>query len=418
MSAPTVDPADRGEMRPSGAGGAGGVGGADGAFDPLLPRGVAVVWFLALLAFAAGLAVGALAGAGVAVPGTSILSLAAVLLGVTGQAMLYARRGYDALDRLQRRATASVALASTLAAGGIVALIVFGPERPIGTITAVAAAGVMAAAGAAAASTSVLIRPHVEAMPAHVWAGIGGAGLAVPFMVAGADPTLIVALALALAVYDRWRGRRTQRDVEARIALSESIDRRDLPVRGLPGTPLVTPTRPARPWSRRERRLTIALGVAALLTVVGAFIGGALLGDATPDLVAPGQGLAVTALGAVPLLVQIALLLRVAAPARRTVIVTGAVLVAASLAVLIAPTDAVVLVAWAVQSVAAGVATARITRMLVSGTALGQTAIVVTVALAWWALVVTSGGIALAFGAVVTTLLAVRRRANGIPPAA
>ncbi|MGY6497254.1 MAG: hypothetical protein ACXIUP_03400, partial [Microcella sp.] len=73
--------------------------------DPLLPRPVAVVWFLALLLFAAGLVVGGVLGGDAASTGTSILSLAAVLLGVVGQGLLYARRSYDALDRLQRVAT-------------------------------------------------------------------------------------------------------------------------------------------------------------------------------------------------------------------------------------------------------------------------------------------------------------------------
>ncbi|RZT57456.1 hypothetical protein EV140_2574 [Microcella alkaliphila] len=387
--------------------------------DPLLPRPVAVVWFLALLFFAAGLVVGGVIGGDAAATGTSTLSLAAVLLGITGQGLLYARRGYDALDRLQRVATTSIALASALATGGIVALIVFGPDRPIGPVTAVAAAAVMAAAASAAAATSVLIRPHVEAMPAHIWAGIGGSGLAVPFMVAGVDPALIVAATVGLATYDRVRGRRIHRDLERRRALSASIDERGIPVRGLPGSPVIERTRPRVPWSRRERRLSLALGVAALLTVVGAWAGGVLIADAAPGLVSAGQGLAVVTLGAIPLVAQVALLLRVATRARRVIATTGAVIVAASAAVLITPSESVALVAWAVQSVAVGLAVSAVTRMLVPGTALGAAAIVVTVATAWWVVVVTSGGIALAFGAVLTTLLALRRRTTDgdLPPA-
>ena len=407
MTAAPADPAPR-------------AGRASGAHpDPLLPRPVAVAWFLALLFFAAGLVVGGVIGGDAAATGTSILSLAAVLLGVTGQGLLYARRGYDALDRLQRVATTSIALASALATGGIVALIVFGPDRPIGPVTAVAAAAVMAAAASAAAATSVLIRPHVEAMPAHIWAGIGGSGLAVPFMVAGVDPALIVAATVGLATYDRVRGRRIHRDLERRRALSASIDERGIPVRGLPGSPVVERTRPRVPWSGRERRLSLALGVAALLTVVGAWAGGVLIADAAPGLVSAGQGLAVVTLGAIPLLAQLAFLLRVAARARRVVATTGAVIVAASAAVLITPSESVALVAWAVQSVAVGFAVAAVTRMLVPGTALGAAAIMVASATAWWVVVVTSGGIALAFGAVLTTLLALRRRTTdgNLPPA-
>lgn len=382
------------------------------AEDPLLPTPVAVVWFAALVVFTAGLAAGGLAPDGLATSLTNAASLAVVVLAFTGQVVLYARRGYDALDRLQRRATISIALASGLAAGGVVALIVFGPERPIGTITAVAAASVMLAAASAAAALSVLIRPHVEAMPAHVWSGIAGAGLAVPFMVAGADPSLIVAATTALAAYDRWRGRQQHRDLERRKALSLSADERGIPVSGLAGRPVADRTfgrRPA-PWSRRERRLTLALGIGALVVVVGTFVGAALIAEAAPDIAGPGQGLAVTTLGAIPLLVQLTLLLRVADRSRRTVIVTSAIVGTASIAVLLVPSEATAIVAWAVQSVAVGVAAALITRMLVPVTAIGLATIVITATLAWWLLVVTSGGIALAFAAVLTTLLAARRR--------
>jgi hypothetical protein len=262
-------------------------------------------------------------------------------------------------------------------------------------------------------------------MPAHVWAGIGGSGLAVPFMVAGVDPALIVALGVGLATYDRVRGRRIHRDLERRRALSASIDERGIPVRGLPGSPVVERTRPTAPWSRRERRLTLRLGVAALLTVVGAWAGGVLIADTAPCLVSAGQGLAVVTLGTVPLLVQVALLLRVAARAQRVVATTSAVVVAASAAVLITPAESVALVAWGLQSLAVGSAVAAFTRMLVPGTALGAAAIVVAAATAWWVVVVTSGGIALAFGAVLTTLLALRRRTtdgdltpgDDVPPA-
>lgn len=386
--------------------------GSVGASDPLLPTPVAALWFAALVIFTAGLAVGGVVAPELTAPITNGSSLAVVLLAVTGQVVLYARRGYDALDRLQRRATLSVALAAALASGGIVALIVFGPDRPIGTITAVAAVAVMAAAGSAAAATSVLIRPHVEAMPAHVWAGIGGAGLAVPFMVAGADPALIAALTTGLAAYDRWRGRRTHRDLQQRLALSIDAGDRGIAVRGLAGRPVAERARGVEPapWSRAERRLTLALGLAALVIVVGAFVGAALIADSAPTLAAPGQGLAVTSLGAVALLVQVATLLRVTARARRTLIVTGTLIAGAAIAVVIAPSEATTLVAWTLQAVAVGAATALITRMLVPLSALGTAALVVATALAWWLVVVTSGGIALAFAAVVTTLLAARRK--------
>lgn len=384
--------------------------------DPLLPTPVAVLWFAALVIFAVGLALGGLVPADVAPSLTNGASLSVVLLAVSGQAVLYARRGYDALDRLQRRATVSIALASALAAGGVVALIVFGPERPIGTITTVAAIAVMSAAASAAAATSVLIRPHVEAMPAHVWSGIAGAGLAVPFMVAGADPALIVALTTALAAYDRWRGRRMHRDLQRRWALSLSADERGIPVSGLAGLPAADAAQGVqpRPWSRTERHRSILLGLVALVVVVGAFVGAALIADSAPTVVAPGQGLAVTSLGAVALLAQLSILLRVADRARRVLVVSGAAIAAAAVAVLVAPGDATSLVASGVQSIAVAIAIAAITRMLAPVSALGFATLVVTVALAWWLVVVTSGGIALAFLAIVSTLVAARRRT--VPP--
>lgn len=388
--------------------------------DPLLPTPVAVVWFVALVLFSVGLVAGGVLQGELAVSSTSIIGASAVVLSVIGQGLLYGRRGYDALDRLQRVATTSIALASALAAGGIIALIVIGPDRPIGTITVVAGIAVMSAAASAAASTSVLIRPHVDVMPAHVWAGIGGAGLAVPFMVAGVDPALIVGVTTGIATYDRYRGRRIHRDLERRKALAAEIDasERGIGVRGLPGLPIRSADPlPTRPWSLRERRATVRLGVAALLTVIGAWVGAILLSDnaATSGLIAEGQGYAVASLAAVPLLVQGALLLRRGPQSRMLLVTTGAALTAAVLTVLIAPTAATVLVATVVQSLAFGVAVAGLDRLVRPTTTIGSAMVAVAAALAWWVLVVTSGGIALAFVAILTTFLALRHRMHPSP---
>jgi hypothetical protein len=96
-------------------------------------------------------------------------------------------------------------------------------------------------------------------------------------------------------------------------------------------------------------------------------------------------------------------------------VTTGTVLASAVLAVLIAPSAATVLVATVLQSLAFGVAIAGLDRIIRSTTGLGSAMVAVAAALAWWVLVVTSGGLALAFIAIVTTLLVLRRRMHPSP---
>ena len=178
--------------------------------QPLLPTPVVVLWFAALVSWASGRALAILGAFSLpdpyAAPGDgtagavdeqllaelqrldALLSLPttiAVVLGAIGLGMLYNRRGFDQLTRTPAVSAIVMAIASAIAAIGVLALLTIGPDRPIGLIDAQVAAVVAITAAAASASTVVLIRPYVDPMVAHVWAGIGGVGLALPFMIAG-----------------------------------------------------------------------------------------------------------------------------------------------------------------------------------------------------------------------------------------
>ncbi|OYX52860.1 MAG: hypothetical protein B7Y93_08600, partial [Micrococcales bacterium 32-70-13] len=336
-------------------------------------------------------------------------------LGAIGLGMLYSRRGFDQLTRTPAVSAVVMAIASALAAVGVLALLTIGPERPIGLVDVQVGAVVAITTAAASASTVVLIRPYVDPMVAHVWAGIAGAGLALPFMIAGVSPALVMAGAIGLGIADRVRGARFEREVafrkqlEAEYAAEHGDGGRGIGVSGLPGMPpLPRAPRPQRPWSPGERRLSIWLGVVAALIVALAWTAGSAAAEA--GLLVPGQGFALASLGAVPLLVQIAVLARVAAPLRTALAIASGLLVAASAAMTTAPTPIVVAIAIALQSLAIAVLTGLMARRA-DAMRLGPILMLaVTAAIVWVLIVLPSGALVLAFVAVAATILALRRK--------
>jgi hypothetical protein len=124
-------------------------------------------------------------------------------------------------------------------------------------------------------------------------------------------------------------------------------------------------------------------------------------------------------------MVQIAVLTRIAAQLRVQLAITGGMLVFGSVATLVAPIaqtaalapngtlDAVVISAISVQSLAIALVTGMIVhrttarRTLAPALMLGATA-----AIAWWLVVLPTGGLVLAFAGVATTLAALRRKAR------
>ncbi len=420
---------------------------------PLLPTPVALLWFASAVVWAAGRLVGRFgesafpdpwAGPGGVVTSTpdpallaelqrlsalwSLPTTIAVVLAAIGLAVLWMRREPDPLSRVAALSASVMAVAGALSAVAVLALVAAGPDRPIGLIDLPLGTGAALATAAAGASTAVLIRPYVDVMAAHIWAGIGGAGIALPFMVAGVSPMFIMAGAMLLATLDRVHGLRVEADLAFRHALeaeriAESGDAgRGIGVSGLPGRP-PTPRapRPTLPWSARERSLTIWLGVAAVVIVALAWAVGATLGElGFVDVVGLiGPGYAVVAFGVVPLLWQLALLLRVASAVRYALTVASGMLGAASLAVLTAPVPPVYLGAVIVQSLAIGYAAALLARRrgLDSESAstatsglLGRIMLGTTAALVWLLVLVPMGALPLAFIGVITTLIALRRK--------
>ena len=406
---------------------------------PLLPTPVALLWFASVLSWATGRLLPQFglfslpdppAGVGGSVDVDeqwlaeaqrlsalqSLPTTLAVVLAAIGLAVLWMRREPDPLDRVAAVSASVMAVAGALSAVAVLALVAAGPDRPIGLIDLPVGTGAALATAAAGASTAVLIRPYVDVMAAHIWAGIGGAGIALPFMVAGVSPMFIMAGAMLLATLDRVHGLRVEADLAFRHALeaeriAESGDAgRGIGVSGLPGRP-PTPRapRPTLPWSARERSLTIWLGIAAVVIVVLAWAVGATLGElgfiAALGLIGPGY--AAVAFGVVPLLWQSALLLRVASTARYPLTVTSGMLIAASLAVLTAPVQPVYVAAVIVQSLAVGYAAAL---LLPRATAFGRVMLGTTAGLAWLLVIVPTGALPLAFLAVITTLIALRRK--------
>lgn len=406
----------------------------------LLPTPVVVLWFAGLVSWASGQALAVLgvfeipdpfsaSGDGATpVVDEQLLALAqqvaalqslpttiAVVLGAIGLGMLYNRRGFDQLTRTPAVSAIVMAIASAIAAVGVLALLTIGPERPIGVVGVQIGAVVAITTAAASASTVVLIRPYVDPMVAHVWAGIGGAGLALPFMIAGVSPVLVMAGAIGLGIVDRVRGARFEREVafrkqlEAEYAAEHGDGGRGIGVSGLPGMPpLPRAPRPQRPWSAGERSLSIWLGVVAIVVVALAWTAGSAAAEA--GLLVPGQGFALASLGAVPLLVQVAVLARVGTPLREALAIASGLLIAASGAMATAPIPVVIVSAIALQSLALAIVTGLIASRA-AGMRLGAVVMLaVTAAIVWWLIVLPSGALVLAFVAVVTTILAPRRK--------
>lgn len=406
---------------------------------PLLPTPVALLWFAAVVSWATGrllpqFGVFSLPDPPADLGGNVIFdeqwlaeaqrlsalqtlpTTIAVVLAAIGLAVLWMRREPDPLSRVAAVSASVMAVAGALSAVAVLALVAAGPDRPIGLIDLPVGTGAALATAAAAASTAVLIRPYVDVMAAHVWAGIGGAGIALPFMVAGVSPMFIMAGVMLLATLDRVHGLRVEADLAFRHALeaeriAESGDAgRGIGVSGLPGRP-PTPRapRPTLPWSARERSLTIWLGVAAIVIVALAWAVGATLGELgfLPVVGIVGPGYAVVAFGVVPLLWQATLLLRVASTVRYPLTIASGMLIAASLAVLTAPVPPVYLGAIIVQSLAIGYAAAL---LMPRATTLGRVMLGTTAALTWLLVLVPTGALPLAFLAVITTLIALRRK--------
>ena len=409
--------------------------------QPLLPTPVVVLWFAALVSWASGRAISILGVFSLpspcGVPGeaacdvvnaqalaelqriSTLLSLPttiAVVLGAIGLGMLYNRRGFDQLTRTPAVSAIVMAIASALAAVGVLALLTIGPERPIGIVDVQVAVVVAITAAAASASTVVLIRPYVDPMVAHVWAGIGGVGLALPFMIAGISPALVMAGAIALGIVDRARGARFEREVAFRKQLEteyaaehDTTGGRGIGVLGLPGMPpLPRAPRPHRPWSAGERRASLWLGVGAVLIVAVTWTVGSAAAEV--NLLQPGQGFALASLGAVPLIVQVAILVRAASPSREALAIAGGLLVAASTAIITAPVGIVIGSALALQSLAVAIITGIIVRRATSARRSSVLMLAVSAAIVWILIVLPSGALVLAFVAIATTIFALRRK--------
>ena len=426
---------------------------------PLLPTPVALLWFAAVLSWATGRLAGQFgafalpdpwAGPGGVTTSTpdpvllaelqrlsalqTLPTTLAVVLGAIGLAVLWMRREPDPLSRVAAVSASIIAVAGALSAVAVLALVAAGPDRPIGLVDVPVGTTAALATAAAGASTAVLIRPYVDVMAAHIWAGIGGAGLALPLMVAGVSPAIVMAGAALLATLDRVHGLRVERDLAFRHALeaeriaAEGDSGRGIGVSGLPGRP-PTPRapRPHLPWSGDQRRASIWLGVVAIVVVALAWVVGSALGSLGFVVVlgAVAPGFAVAALGMLPLLWQIAVLLRVASTERYGLTVASGMLAAASIAMLTVDVPEVYLAAVGVQSLAAGLGVALLARRAPSvatattpGTAttpvtpLGLVMLGTTAALGWLLMIVPTGALPLAFIAVATTLLALRRKAR------
>ncbi len=353
------------------------------------------------------------------------LASGAILVAGTALVLLWSRRGFDRLERTPAIAAIVIAAATALGTAGIVLLLNDGPDRPIGVIGSVAAVGVVGAASAAAAAAAILIRAHVEAFAAHVWAGIGGAGLAVPFMVAGAPPEAITAAAVGLAILDRRGFVRQRAELEQREAR-------------LRGEAVVDPPR----WSAAERRSAVLSGAVAIGLVVVAWGGGiavSTLAGGASGADWTGQGFALAALAAAPLALQAAQLRGVERQVRPALVAATGMLVAAAIAIAAAPVDAVFFAALAMQSAAAALLAAALASRRAPSNAEGSNAAVsagarsggarsggaqspgaleraltagLLAAVGWWLLVVPTGGLALGVLALGTTIAAATRRAT------
>lgn len=419
---------------------------------PLLPTPVALLWFAAVLSWASGRLAGQFGafalpdpwagpgGVSMSTPDPVMLAelqrlsalqtlptTLAVVLGAIGLVVLWMRREPDPLTRVPAIAASIIAVAGALAAVAVLALVAAGPDRPIGIVDIPVGTTAALATAAAGASTVVLIRPYVDVMAAHIWAGIGGAGLALPLMVAGVSPAYVMAGAAVFATLDRAHGLRVESDLAFRHALeaeriaAEGDSGRGIGVSGLPGRPPAPRApRPHLPWSSDQRRASIWLGVVAIIVVALAWTVGSTLGSLGFVLVlgAIAPGFAVAALGALPLLWQLAVLLRVASSERYGLTIASGMLAASSIAMLTVDVPQVYLAAVGVQSLAVGLAVALLTRYprttaaVARVGALGLVMLATATALAWLLLIVPTGALPLAFIAVATTLFALRRKAR------
>lgn len=369
------------------------------AHEPLLGRGVARALVAALVVVAVGLGAGALGLPELA----GVLRTGGILIAASALVLLFSRRGEDRLERTPAISAIVIAVAAGLSAVGVIWLLNSGPDRPIGIVGTVASIAIVTASASAAASTAVLIRPHVEAMAAHIWSGIAGAGFAIPFMAAGADPELILAGAVLIGIADRAGHRRRARALEAR--------QRAIAFGGVGGGD------PRDALRSRERgpdldrdalRRALALGLTAIGTVVVAWGLGIAVGSA--DGTGGGQGFAAASLAAIALAIQITILRGALAPLRLWLAIGGGMLGLASLALIVAPLEPVYFAAVAAQSVAVALLAGALARLGFGASTEGAVHVAIVGATAWWLVIVSTGGLLLAFAAVVTTLLALRRR--------
>lgn len=366
----------------------------------LLPRPVGVLWFAALVSWASSQTSATFGyfalpdrydvlGDGSIVGYEELLSelrwlsalwslptTIAIVLAAVGLGMLYARRGPDQLTRTTAVAASVTAIAGAITAIAVVAIFSIGLHSS--TVVIGVQVGVIAAVttAAAAASTVVLARPYATSMTAQVWAGIGGAVVALPLVTLLSAVTVVMAGAIALGVIDRLRDTR----------------------------------RPDLSWSRGERIASIWLGVSAVAIVTIAWVSGA--SGLQGGLLLPGTGFAIAALAAVPLIIQSALLVRVATELREALTVAGALLVAASAAMLTAPVELVIVGALGLQTVAVAIMSALVARRSLV-LALGPTLMVaVSGAIVWMLCVLPSGALALVVVAIATTIIALRRKVS------
>ena len=366
----------------------------------LLPRPVGVLWFAALVTWAFGQTSAALGffapphrydvlGDDSIVGDAQLLAelrwlsalwslptTIAIVLAAIGLGMLYARRGSDELNRTTVVAATVTAVAGAIAAVAILATLWIGLPGTTGVYGVQLGAVAALTTAAAAASSVVIMRPYASRMTAQVWAGIGGALVALPLVTLLSAVTAVMAGAIALGVIDRLRGAR----------------------------------KPHLPWSRGERNASIWLGLGAVVIVTIAWVssfaslqGGTLL---------PGLGFAVAALFVVPLVIQSALLLRVAAELKEALTVAAGVLVAASAAMLTAPVEIVIVSALGVQALAVAIISGLIARHAFA-LPLGPVLMVaVSSAIVWMLCALPSGALALVVVAIATTIIALRRKVS------
>jgi len=360
----------------------------------LLTPLVARLLLLALVVGAVGIGAAAVGQPEV----SGVLRTAGILIAMMALIALWARRGHDRLERIPALSAIVMIVSTSLAAVAIIWLLNNGPDRPIGLIGVTAAIGIVAASAATSAATTILIRAHVEAMPAHIWSGIGGAGLALPFIVAGAAPEAVMAAAVGLGIADRAYFRNQAHELAVRQAR-------------LRGEPVPAP--PAR-WTPRERRDAVLLGLASVLIVTLAWVIGIAVGELL-GAAAVGQAFAVVALAVIPLGLQIARLLRCSGTFRPWAIAGNGMLVLAAIVALAVPLEAVGFATIALQSTAVALLAGALARFGRGAGVEGSVQVAILAATLWWLTIVPTGGILIAVVAVITTALVFRRKTATAP---